>query len=730
VAVSPYIILPVFAFLINFFTISYAVALNIRNQVNRAYVMFSTITSLWVICSAAFHVPLADDIIIPFSKFSSLLWYFTGFFFTHFTYVFLGRRRDSFYFALLGATILSFLTAVSTDLIISGFQRYAWGWRFIEGVLFTPVSLITIVIPILVCWALAFRYRQSTSDPVQRKQLTPLLAGTMISLAFAAANQFLFPRIPGYQNIVRYTASWSVLLSIFVFYTIIRHRFLTPGINDITSELFASSREGVIILNSVGSVLHINNAAIGILNITGTPPSSLRIEALMDNYRTDGAYNNYQTTTSGSGKKRTLLVNQSEIRAGALITGRTLIINDITEIAEINEALRESNELFKLITNNVTDVIWIYDLAAARFSYVSPSARITTGWPPDEFLHLQLSDLVCKEDFDRITRYLADEIANDGVRDPGRSRSLVLKEIMRNGVISDVEIKTSFIRDAAGLPVSILGVTRDITEHKRLENELRESLRQLKERNDAIESDLKTAQMVQRALLPAEAPHCDRLTIDFRYKPLEAVGGDYFTIQPLAEGGLSIFLSDVTGHGITAALFLSLLKSISTTHLRKHAHDPASYLAALNNDVFEDMQSYFVSGVYGIFTFEADTKSVGLSITCGGHPQPILHKAGTNQADYLDVHGKLIGLKRDIEYIPLDLVLNPGDRIYFYTDGLPEMSDRYGEYLGYDRFLEIFNATRSLSLGKALDTIMSAAHDFRGQAPITDDIVIIGIEVL
>lgn len=270
-AVSPYIILPVFAFLINFFTISYAVALNIRNQVNRAYVMFSTITSLWVICSAAFHVPLADDIIIPFSKFSSLLWYFTGFFFTHFTYVFLGRRRDSFYFALLGATILSFLTAVSTDLIISGFQRYAWGWRFIEGVLFTPVSLITIVIPILVCWALAFRYRQSTSDPVQRKQLTPLLAGTMISLAFAAANQFLFPRIPGYQNIVRYTASWSVLLSIFVFYTIIRHRFLTPGINDITSELFASSREGVIILNSVGSVLHINNAAIGILNITGTP---------------------------------------------------------------------------------------------------------------------------------------------------------------------------------------------------------------------------------------------------------------------------------------------------------------------------------------------------------------------------------------------------------------------------------------------------------------------------
>ena len=276
VVVSPYIILPVLAFLINFFTISYAMALNIRNRVNRSYVMFSTVTCLWVLCSAAFHLPLPDHTIVPFSKFSSLLWYFTGFFFTHFTYVFLRRRRDLFYFASLGVTILSFITAVSTDLIVSGFIRYPWGWRFSEGVLFTPASLLTIVMPVIVCWALALRHRLSTGDPVRRRQLAPLLAGTMIALVFAAVNQFLFPRLPGFQNIVRYTASWSVLLSIFVFYTIIRYRFLTPGINDITGELFASAKEGVIILNSIGSVLHINNAAVSILGTGTSAPSSLR----------------------------------------------------------------------------------------------------------------------------------------------------------------------------------------------------------------------------------------------------------------------------------------------------------------------------------------------------------------------------------------------------------------------------------------------------------------------
>jgi PAS domain S-box-containing protein len=728
--VSPYIILPVLAFLVNFFTIAYATALNIRNPVNRSYVMFSSVTSMWVICSAAFHFPVDESVMVPFSKFSSLLWYFTGFFFTNFTYVFLGRRRDLFYYGSLAVTVVSFIIAMSTDLIVPGYTLYPWGWRFTEGILFTPVTLLTIVIPIIVCWSLTLRHQLSTADPARRRQLTPLLAGTMIALVFAAMNQFLFPHIPGLQNIVRYTASWSVLLSIFVFYTIVRHRFLTPGISYVTGELFASSKEGVIIMNSIGTVLHINGAAAAMLGTGVTQPQSIRLEELIRDYSTGQTYSNFRTTTAVAAETRALLLSQSEIHAEGMAIGKILIINDITDMARMNDELRESNELFKLITNNVTDVIWIYDLTAARFSYVSPSVQASTGWTADEFTRLQLSDILGNKDFELITRLLGDEIVNDTSREPGRTRSLVLDEISRNGSIINVEIKTSFIRNAAGKPIAILGVTRDITEHKRLTDELRSSLLQLKERNESIENDLKTAQMVQRALLPAEAPACDRLLIDFRYKPLEAVGGDYFNIQPLAEGGLSVFLSDVTGHGITAALFLSLLKSLSTHHLRKHAHDPSAYLSALNADVYENMQSYFVSAVYGIFKFAPGDQAVRLSAACGGHPQPILHPAGSAHAEYIGVHGKLIGLKKSISYPSLEITLNPGDRVFFYTDGLPEMSDESGLYLNYDRFLEIVRSTRSLDLGRALDAIMFAGSEFRGSSPITDDIVIIGVEVI
>ena len=284
----------------------------------------------------------------------------TGFFFTNFTYVFLRRRRDLFYYAILGISILTILISTNTDLIVSGFSRYPWGWRFSEGILFTAATVLVIIMPIIVSWVLAIRYRHRTQDPVRRSQLTPLLAGTIIALLFSAMNQFIIPKLPGLENSVRYTASWSVILSLFVFYTIIRYRFLTPGINTVARELFASSVEGVVILDNTGSVLHINKAALKILNIAGTDTSSLRMENLIDGYRTDAVYSNFQTTTAGPKEKRTVLLSQSDIRAGIITTGKILIINDITAMARMNEALRESNELFKLITNNVTDVIWIY----------------------------------------------------------------------------------------------------------------------------------------------------------------------------------------------------------------------------------------------------------------------------------------------------------------------------------------------------------------------------------
>ena len=96
----------------------------------------------------------------------------------------------------------------------------------------------------------------------------------------------------------------------------------------------------------------------------------------------------------------------------------------------------------------------------------------------------------------------------------------------------------------------------------------------------------------------------------------------------------------------------------------------------------------------------------------------------------MDIHGRVIGMMSDITFPSMEITLNPGDRAYFYTDGLPEMADASHEYLGYDRFLDIVSSTSDRPLSDALDSIISLAMSFRGSEQIVDDLVIIGVEVL
>ncbi|MBN2079239.1 MAG: SpoIIE family protein phosphatase [Spirochaetes bacterium] len=726
---NPYLIVPVLAFLVNFFTMSYVVALDAGKPLNRSFLLLSASITLWVMTSAAFHFPLDEAIIVPFSKCSSFFWFFTGFWTVNFTYVFLGRRRDSFYFAVLAVSFLSVAVTLATGLVVNGYATYPWGWRFTEGPLFTPVTLGSIVVPVIVSWVMVFRRLRIEGDPVRRKQLTPLLVGISVALAVAAANQFLVPRLPGMEQGVRYTASWSVILSLFVFYTIVRYRFLTPGIGDIAGKLFAYINDGVVILDTRGNVLHRNEAASRMLNMEGDAFGPIRLEERIREYRHDVVYSNRQAVTPDPESPRCLLLNQSTILSGDTRVGSILVITDITEISRMHDTVRESNELFRRIAANVSDVIWLIDIRTGRVTYVSPSVTNILGWTPEELSRLTPEERFEKEGLDSAMAILRDELRHDAGRDPLRTHSLVTRERHRDGSMVDVEINVSFIRDQRGRPVSILGVSRDFTERKRLEDELRASLRELKQRNEMMENDLKTAQMIQRELLPSEPPACDRMMIEFRYLPLEAVGGDYFHIIPLQEGGLSVFLGDVSGHGVPAALFLSLIKSVSSSLLRRHPHDPQAYLKALNGELCENMQHYFLTALYGIFRFDASGGDVRLSIACGGHPPPVLHERVGNVARYLPVRGKLLGVIRDISFESLDVTLRRGDRVYLYTDGVTEITNERMEMLGYERLLAAIGETGGRELGESLDAVMNGIHRFRGANPVDDDIVIIGFEV-
>lgn len=139
----------------------------------------------------------------------------------------------------------------------------------------------------------------------------------------------------------------------------------------------------------------------------------------------------------------------------------------------VEEALRESEKRYRLLAENVSDVIWTLDLKTFRFSYVSPSVFRVRGFTQAEVMEQSVEEVLSPESMEKITIVLNEELASDeksGV-DPKRSKTMEIQQRNKDGNYNWAEATMTFIRDKQGRPVSILGVTRDISERKQAEEE-------------------------------------------------------------------------------------------------------------------------------------------------------------------------------------------------------------------------------------------------------------------
>jgi PAS domain S-box-containing protein len=133
--------------------------------------------------------------------------------------------------------------------------------------------------------------------------------------------------------------------------------------------------------------------------------------------------------------------------------------------------LRRSENSYRLLAENVTDTIWILSLDTFMFTYISPSVQTMRGFTPEEAMALTLEQTLTPESVAMVSKVLHEELEKDGAVgvERNRSRTLEIKQYCKDGSISWAETRTSFIRDNDGRPVAVLGITRDISERKRVE---------------------------------------------------------------------------------------------------------------------------------------------------------------------------------------------------------------------------------------------------------------------
>ena len=156
------------------------------------------------------------------------------------------------------------------------------------------------------------------------------------------------------------------------------------------------------------------------------------------------------------------------------------VVTDVTEEKESIRALQESEKKYRLLAENVTDVIWVSDMNF-ELTYVSPSVTKMNGYSVEEAMSIILEKMYTSESLEVLLKAFDDEIATEKTdeKDLSRSRTLELEGICKDGSTIWTEAKMTFLHDQDGQPVGILGVSRDISDRKRMEEEKAELEAQL-----------------------------------------------------------------------------------------------------------------------------------------------------------------------------------------------------------------------------------------------------------
>lgn len=186
-------------------------------------------------------------------------------------------------------------------------------------------------------------------------------------------------------------------------------------------------------------------------------------------------------------------------------SGRHGIGRDTTERKRTEEALRQSHEKFRFLTETMSDIVWTLDMNF-RTTYVSPSIQKVLGFTPEERITQEPADIMTSESLVRITEALAAEMEKEatGGADPDRSVAAEVQYYHKDGHLVWLENLVRGIRDASGNVVALHGVSRDITKRKEAEDALRKAYEELQETKDML---VQTEKMAAMGQLAAGADH-------------------------------------------------------------------------------------------------------------------------------------------------------------------------------------------------------------------------------
>lgn len=324
----------------------------------------------------------------------------------------------------------------------------------------------------------------------------------------------------------------------------------------------------------------------------------------------------------------------------------------------------------------------------------------------------------------------------------GRQPAVIMLTGMGNEAVAVEAMKSGAMDYLAKDYLDVPSLMRAITtalERKRLEEQVARYTAELREKNAQMEADLNMAHELQQALLPhkypsfphAAVPKESALRFCHRYQPTEKVGGDFFDVLPLSDREAGVFICDVMGHGVRAALVTAIIRAL-VEELTPLASDPGQFLTHINHELLTILQQTRAPLFASAFYLVADVGRGQLRYATAGHPAPLLLRRGAGAVEPLRNDackpGPALAVFEDTVYATGETRLATRDFVMLFTDGLYEVLNTDDEEYGQERLLQAVRQRIELPPTQLFDELMEDVQRFAGDREFVDDVCIIGVE--
>ena len=247
-----------------------------------------------------------------------------------------------------------------------------------------------------------------------------------------------------------------------------------------------------------------------------------------------------------------------------------------------------------------------------------------------------------------------------------------------------------------------------------------DQIRTVTSQNERYETELNIAAQIQEQVLPKEfviLPGENKFDVYGMMIPAREVGGDFYDYFYVDQDHLALVIGDVSDKGVPSALFMMIAKTLINNHA-KMGESPSEIMSRVNDQLSENNDAgYFVTVWFGLIDL---TTGKGVSVNAG-HEHPAVCRSGGSYELIRYRHDPAVGMMPGITYREHEFRMSPGDKLFVYTDGVPEAVNKENEQFGTDMMLETLNRNREAGPKDLLENMKADIDAFAGEAPQFDD---------